>query len=330
MKILITGGAGFIGSHLTELLLSEGHSVTIIDNLCTGSRENISKILKNDRLKFVNVDIRDYEKLQTYFSDIDWVFHLAALADVVPSIDKPEDYYSTNVTGTFNVLNACVKNNVKKVLYAASSSCYGIPTTYPTPEKIPADPKHPYALTKYLGEQLVLHWEQVYKIPALSLRLFNVFGPRARTTGAYGAVFGVFLAQKLANKPLTVVGDGEQKRDFIFVTDVAKAFKLAAETDVTGITMNVGSGNPYSINSIVKLLKHDSINLPKRPGEPDLTFADIQLITDMLAWKPEVTFEEGVNIMLESIDLWSEAPVWNPDTIADATKTWFKYLAQDN
>ena len=255
---------------------------------------------------------------------------MAALADVVPSIDKPEDYYSTNVTGTFNVLNACVKNNVKKVLYAASSSCYGIPTTYPTPEKIPADPKHPYALTKYLGEQLVLHWEQVYKIPALSLRLFNVFGPRARTTGAYGAVFGVFLAQKLANKPLTVVGDGEQKRDFIFVTDVAKAFKLAAETDVTGITMNVGSGNPYSINSIVKLLKHDSINLPKRPGEPDLTFADIQLITDMLAWKPEVTFEEGVNIMLESIDLWSEAPVWNPDTIADATKTWFKYLAQDN
>ena len=330
MNILITGGAGFIGSHLTELLLSEGHDVTVIDNLCTGSRENISTILEDNRLKFVNVDIRDYEKLQTHFSNIDWVFHLAALADVVPSIDKPEDYFSTNVTGTFNILDACVKHSVKKVLYAASSSCYGIPTTYPTTEKISADPKHPYALTKYLGEQIVLHWEQVYKIPALSLRLFNVFGPRARTTGAYGAVFGVFLAQKLANKPLTVVGDGEQKRDFVFVTDVARAFKLAAEVDASGIAMNVGSGNPHSINSIVKLLEHDSVNLPKRPGEPDITFADIQLITDMLAWKPEVLFEEGVNIMLESIDLWSEAPVWNSETIADATKNWFKYLAQDN
>jgi len=330
MNILITGGAGFIGSHLTELLLTEGHDITIVDNLCAGSRENISTLLENNHLKLVNTDIRDYEKLQTHFADIDWVFHLAALADVIPSIDNPEYYFSTNVTGTFNVLSACVKHGVKKVLYAASSSCYGTPTTYPTNEKCSTDPKHPYALTKYLGEQLVLHWEQVYKIPALSLRLFNVYGPRSRTTGAYGAVFGVFLAQKLANKPLTVVGDGEQKRDFIFVTDVAKAFKLGAETNVTGIAMNVGSGNPYSINSIVKLLDHDSINLPKRPGEPNISIADIQLITDMLAWEPEVSFEEGVNIMLESIDLWSEAPVWDSDTIADATKNWFKYLAKNS
>src|SRR5579872_7509607 len=220
MKTVVTGGAGFIGSHLTDLLLSKGHSVTVIDNLCGGWMKNLKEAEKNPRFRFIQADIRDPKALKGVFDGVDWVFHLAALADIVPSIEKPRDYFETNVDGTFNILEACKKADVKRFLYAASSSCYGIPSQYPTSETTPASPQYPYALTKYLGEQLVLHWAQIYKLPTLSLRLFNVFGPRSRTTGVYGAVFGVFLAQKLHGKPYTVVGDGKQTRDFTFVSDI--------------------------------------------------------------------------------------------------------------
>jgi UDP-glucose 4-epimerase len=326
MNVLVTGGAGFIGSHLCELLVKRGHNVVVIDNLLSGSGKNLVSVLDTGKVKLIEVDIRDYKKLYPHFKNIDWVFHLAALADIVPSIENPFEYHDTNVNGTFNVLEASRSNKVSKVIYAASSSSYGIPDIYPTPEDTQADPQYPYALTKYLGEQLILHWESVYKIPAVSLRLFNVYGPRSRTTGAYGAVFGVFLAQKLAGKPLTVVGDGSQTRDFTFVTDVVRAFYMAAESELTGIAMNVGSGNHYSVNSIVKLLQQESVHIPKRPGEPETTFADIKKIKEMLGWLPEVSFEEGVKIMLENIELWNAAPVWNPDSIAQATESWFKYL----
>ena len=195
MKALITGGAGFIGSHLTDLLLAEGHTVIVVDNLCGGWKKNLIQAEKNPHFRFVQTDIRKPQELAPHFAGIDWVFHLAALADIVPSIEKPRDYFETNVDGTFNVLEAAKQAHVKRFLYAASSSCYGIAQQYPTPETAPIAPQYPYALTKYLGEQLVLHWAQVYKLPALSLRLFNVFGPRSRTTGVHGAVFGAFLAQ---------------------------------------------------------------------------------------------------------------------------------------
>src|SRR5207244_634487 len=157
----------------------------------------------------------------------------------------------------------------KRFIYAASSSSYGIPNVYPTPETAPINPLYPYALTKYMGEELLLHWARTYKLPAVSLRLFNVYGPRSRTTGAYGAVFGVFLAQKIHGQPFTVVGDGRQTRDFTFVTDVAGAFIAAAESDVSGQAMNVGSGSHYSVNRLVELLGGDVVHIPKRPGEPD-------------------------------------------------------------
>lgn len=187
---------------------------------------------------------------------------------------------------------------------------------------------YPYALSKYMGEELLLNWHKIYGLPVVSLRLFNVYGPRSRTSGTYGAVFGVFLAQKLAGKPYTVVGDGNQSRDFTYVTDVVEAFLAAAASDVCGLALNVGSGGTYRINQLVELLGGEAVHVPKRPGEPDSTFADIRKIQEMIGWKPRVPFEEGVRRMLEHIELWRHAPVWEPETVREATRDWFKYLSR--
>lgn len=326
MKTLVTGGCGFIGSHLAEMLLVLGHEVVILDNLACGRKTNINTFETNSKLSFHQVDICDRAAMRPYLEDVDWVFHMAGLADIVPSIEQPDSYYQTNVTGTLNVLQCALESGVKRLIYAASSSCYGIPDIYPTPETSSIDPQYPYALTKYMGEELVLHWAKTYKLSAVSLRLFNVYGPRSRTSGAYGAVFGVFLAQKLKGSPFTVVGDGTQTRDFTYVTDVATAFIKAAQSDISGETMNVGSGNHYSVNRLVELLGGPVVHIPKRPGEPNCTFADTNKITRLLAWQPKVAFENGVSNMLDSIQNWSDAPVWDADTISDATSVWFKYL----
>lgn len=327
MKTIVTGGCGFIGSHLADRLLSDDHEVIIIDNLSTGRLKNIEHLKKNKKVQFFKCDITDHNKLLPLFEGIDWVFHLAALADIVPSIEQPLKYHHANVDGTISVLEASRKAGVGRVVYAASSSCYGIPDNYPTPEKAEIRPQYPYALTKYLGEEYVRHWHQIYELPVTSLRFFNVYGPRSRTSGTYGAVFGVFLAQKLRNKPFTVVGDGTQTRDFTFVTDVANACVTTAMNDnAVGEIMNVGSGNSYSVNRLVQLLRGEPIYIPKRPGEPKCTFADTTKIKNILMWEPKVSFEEGVQIMLDNINYWKEAPLWEPDNIAEATKDWFKYL----
>jgi len=326
MKVLVTGGAGFIGSHLSRELLQSGHTVLVLDNLAGGRKENIADLLERKEFTFHQVDICNSKQLQTIFLGVDWVFHLAGIADIVPSIEQPEDYYATNVTGTLNVLQAARNADVSRFVYAASSSCYGIPDTYPTSESAEARPQYPYALTKYMGEQLVMHWAKVYKMPAVSLRLFNVFGPNSRTTGAYGAVFGVFLAQKINGEAFTVVGDGEQTRDFTYVSDVVSAFIAAADSNVSNEIMNVGSGDTYSVNQLVSLLGGEVTYIPKRPGEPNCTFANTDKIRDTLNWKPKVSFSEGVGSMLEHIECWRNAPVWTEEGISDATRSWFKFL----
>jgi len=328
-RCLVTGGAGFIGSNLVEELVRQGYDVTVLDNFSTGRPDNLRNFSSNSNLKIINVDIADFSEIQQYFENIDWVFHLAALADIVPSIVHPLTYHHSNVDGTIAVLEAARKANVKRFVYAGSSSCYGIPNIYPTPETAQIRPMYPYALTKYLGEQYVLHWNKIYQLPCISLRLFNVYGPRARTTGTYGAVFGVFLAQKLAGKPFTVVGDGTQTRDFTYVTDVADAFIKAAESDISGEVFNVGSGGTYSVNDLVSYLGGPVEYIPRRPGEPDCTFADISKISHQLGWAPKISFKNGVKKMLEHIDEWRDAPVWDKETIAEATKDWFKYLGED-
>ncbi|MAF94376.1 MAG: NAD-dependent dehydratase [Rhodospirillaceae bacterium] len=326
MRSLVTGGSGFIGSHLAEQLLELGHEVVIVDNFSCGRIENIQSYSDHQELTVINADIVDRTQIASAFKGVDWVFHLAGIADIVPSIEQPDSYFQTNVIGTLNVLQCAKESGVKRLIYAASSSSYGIPDQYPTPEESPIRPQYPYALTKYMGEELVLHWAQVYKLPAISLRLFNVYGPRSRTTGAYGAVFGVFLAQKLNGKPFTVVGDGTQTRDFTYVTDVAQAFIAGAESSVTKEVMNVGSGHHYSVNYLVELLGGDVTYIPKRPGEPDCTFAETTRITKKLNWTPKVSFEEGVQTMLGCIENWRDAPVWDTSSIGQATTAWFKCL----
>lgn len=325
-RVLVTGGAGFIGSHLVERLLKDDHRVTVLDNLATGRMDNLEHLRDNSNLVVHVEDISNEISIRPYFRDIDWVFHLAALADIVPSIQQPLAYHKANVDGTIAVLEAARIAEVRRLVYAASSSCYGLPDEFPTPETAPIRPMYPYALTKNIGEQYVMHWHKIYKLPCVSLRLFNVYGPRARTAGAYGAVFGVFLAQKLAGERFTVVGDGSQTRDFTFVTDVAEAFVQAAQSQLEGEILNVGSGDTYSISHLVGLLGGDVTYVPKRPGEPDCTFAEITRISEKLRWKARVSFDDGVRIMLEHIENWRQAPVWNEQSIADATKDWFKYL----
>lgn len=330
MKALVTGGAGFIGSHLCERLLALGHEVVIVDDLSSGRMKNLEAFKNHPALGFCRLDIRSRDQLQPCFAGIDWVFHLAGLADIVPSIEHPDLYFSTNVQGTFNVLECARAAQVKRFIYAASSSSYGIPDVYPTPETAPIKAQYPYALTKFMGEELVLHWAQTYKLPALSLRLFNVYGPRSRTTGAYGAVFGVFLAQKIHGKPFTVVGDGRQTRDFTYVTDVAEAFVCAAKSELSGEAMNVGSGDHYSVNRLVELLGGDVVHIDKRPGEPDCTFGDIGKIRRLLGWRATMSFEEGVDNMLKNLDDWRDAPLWDRDSIKRATEPWFRYLGNDH
>ena len=324
MKSIVTGGAGFIGSHLVDKLLDIGHDVVVLDNFSTGRKENLSHV--DGKIKLVECDLSIKGKWMEEFKNVEWVFHLASLADIVPSIQNPEGYFRSNVDATFYVLEAARREEIKRFIYSASSSCYGTPDQYPTPEESGIRPQYPYALAKRMGEELVEHWAQLYNLPAISLRFFNVYGTRSRTSGTYGAVFGVFLAQKLANKPYTVVGDGNQTRDFTYVTDIVSALIAAAESTKTNKIYNVGSDTTVSVNKIVELLGGDKVNIPKRPGEPDCTYADISKIKDDLGWKPTISIEDGIDRILENIDYWKEATVWEPESIADATSDWFKYL----
>ncbi len=328
---LVTGGGGFIGSHLVDALLAAGRRVRVLDSFVVGRRANLAHHADNPHLEIVEADVADAAAVSAATEGCSRVFHLAARADIVPSIETPEPYFRANVDGTFHVLEAARAAGVRRLVYVASSSCYGIPDVYPTPETAPIQPRYPYALTKFLGEQLVMHWGEVYDLPVISLRFFNVYGPRARTSGTYGAVFGVFLAQLAAGKPLTVVGDGTQTRDFAFVTDVVEALVMAADSSLGPAIYNVGTGRPQSVNRLVELLDAPEIvHVPKRPGEPDCTQADITRVTRDLGWAPRVDFPEGVAVMRAQLAQWQEAPVWTAETIAEATRSWFHYLSDDS
>jgi UDP-glucose 4-epimerase len=323
---VVTGGAGFIGSHMVDVLVEKGFAVRVVDNLVGGRVANVAQHAKNADFVLESRDVRTYAADDTLFKGAKYVFHFAGIGDIVPSIERPAEYMSANVQGTVHMLECARRAGVQKFVYAASSSCYGLAKT-PTREDHPIVPQYPYALSKYQGEQAAFHWHHVYKLPVNSVRIFNAYGTRSRTSGAYGAVFGVFLRQKLAGKPFTVVGDGTQKRDFLYVTDVAKAFLAAAETERTGSFWNLGAGNPQSVNRLIELLGGDKIYIPRRPGEPDCTWADITKITSELGWRPEVSFEEGVGRIVSNIDYWRDAPLWDPESIAKATRTWFEYLS---
>lgn len=322
---VVTGGAGFIGSHMVDLLVEQGYAVRVMDNMVGGRRENLARHASTPGFVLEERDIRSYQPGDALFRGAKYVFHFAGIGDIVPSIERPLEYLSANVQGTVHMLECARHAGVAKFVYAASSSCYGL-AQVPTREDHPIDPQYPYALSKYQGEQAAFHWHQVYRLPVNSVRIFNAYGTRSRTSGAYGAVFGVFLRQKLAGKPYTVVGDGTQSRDFLYVTDVAAAFLAAAESAHSGRFWNLGAGNPQSVNRLVELLGGERIHIPKRPGEPECTHADITRIRSELGWQPRVSFEEGVGRIVADIDYWRNAPLWDPESIATATRSWFEFL----
>ena len=323
---VVTGGAGFIGSHTVDLLVGQGYRVHVIDNLYGGREQNLAQHKSNPDVVVEFRDIRAIEPGDPLFASARSVIHFAGIGDIVPSIEAPSEYMEVNSQGTVKVLEACRAAKVSRFVYAASSSCYGL-ASVPTGEAHPIAPLYPYALSKWMGECAALHWNDVYGLSVNTIRIFNAYGTRSRTSGAYGAVFGVFLKQKLAGKPFTVVGDGSQSRDFVYVTDVAAAFVAAAETHLTRRTWNLGAGNPQTVNRLVELLGGEVVHIPKRPGEPDCTWADIGLIQRELGWAPAVSFEQGVARILAEIDYWRDAPLWDETSIKAATQSWHRYMA---
>jgi UDP-glucose 4-epimerase len=326
--IVVTGGAGFIGSHTVEKLINYGYIVRVLDNLSGGSLANLKKIKNNKRLIFEKNDIIKINPNSSFFKKVYGIIHFAGSGSIVPSIENPNFYIKNNLNGTTNILEAVVKNNIKNFVYAASSSCYG-KARVPTSENALINCEHPYALSKYLGEQAALNWGKVYRFKTNSLRIFNAYGPRLTTKGAYGTVFAVFMKQILEKKPLTLVGSGNQKRDYIYVNDVAEAFIKALNITTKSRIFNIGSGNPQSVKYMIKLLvgkNYKITKIPDRPAEPKITKSDIALARLELKWNPVTSFEEGISIMLDNIHYWKKSVLWDSNNIKKATKTWFKYL----
>lgn len=326
-KIIVTGGAGFIGSHMVDLLMKKNYTVIVIDNLSNGRKLNIKNHLNKKNFFLKKLDICKIKKESEWLKNTDYIFHFAGIGDIVPSIQNPSKYNHVNVQGTVNMLEIARHNKIKKFIYAASSSCYGL-VKGKVSEKVKIKAEHPYALSKYMGELSVMHWHKVYNLPVNSMRIFNAYGPRVRTTGAYGAVIGVFFKQRIEKKPLTIVGDGKQTRDFIHVSDVVRAFYLAAKKNISGQIFNLGTGHPYSINYLANIVGGKKIRLPDRPGEPKNFCANNTKLKKTLKWQPKIKFYNGINEMLKNLNDWSKAPLWTKNKIKKATKEWFKYLSK--
>jgi len=291
LNILVTGGAGFIGSNLVDKLIELGHQVTIIDNLSTGKKEYL-----NSKAKFHKLDISDLNKIEPVFKDIDYVFHLAAQPRIQPSIKDPATSHQNNVAGTLNVLIAAKDNKVKKVIYSASSSAYGDQKQLPLNEDMKPQPKTPYSVFKWVGEEYCKLFSSLYNLSTVSLRYFNVYGSRQSTEGAYATVIGIFLRQAKNNQLLTIVGDGEQTRDFTSVKDVVQANILAMKADKAskGEIINIGTGKGYSINRVAKMISDNTTNIPPRPGEIQDTLADNTKAKQILGWEPTISLEQGI------------------------------------
>jgi UDP-glucose 4-epimerase len=296
-RILVTGGAGFIGSNLADALIEKGHHVLVIDNLSTGKRENINK-----KADFFELDLTNFKKIKPIFKGIDFVFHVAALPRIPLSIEKPLETNEANVGGTLNVLLASKEAGVKRVIYSSSSSVYGEQSELPMREDMLPHPLNPYGLQKYVGELYSRIFFEIYKLPTVSLRYFNVYGYRQAEEGTYVTVISIFLRQKEKGMLLTVIGDGKQTRDFTNVSDVVKANILAMESEKVGKgeVINIGAGENHSVNEIAELIGGKTTNIPLRPGEIPNTLADISLAKELLGWEPKVKLKEGIAKLLEN------------------------------
>ena len=308
-KILVTGGAGFIGSHVVDRLVNDGHSIVVLDNLSTGFKGQVNK-----RAKFTTADIKNLNEIKEHFNGIEFVFHLAARARIQPSIKDPEPTFYDNIIGTLNVLIASRDAGIKRVIYSASSSSYGDQETFPLREEMQSRFKNPYALSKYVGEKTCELFSKIYGLETVSLRYFNVYGPRQLTEGAYATVVGIFLKQLLEKKPLTIVSPGTIRRDFTHVSDVVEANILAMKSKKVGKgeVINIGCGKNYSINEVASLIlskakpqvrlagadflkKPHVVYIPKLPGESKITLAFNKKAQELLGWQPKISFKDGIS-----------------------------------
>lgn len=303
MKCLVTGGAGFIGSNLVDRLLADGHNVIVVDNASSDAHEQFywNKLAENYRF-----DICEYDKLLNVMRGADFVFHLAAEARIQPAILNPIKAVTTNVVGTCNVLQAARETGVKKVIYSSTSSAYGLKNTPPLLESMPKDCLNPYSVSKTAGEELCQMYSRLFGLETVIFRYFNVYGPRQPTKGQYAPVIGLFKKQKLNGQKMTIVGDGEQRRDFTHVTDVIEANLLAAFNDnkkCIGEIFNIGTGINYSILEIAKMLKGEYVFIPPRPAESRITLSDCTKAENLLNWKAKIKLEDYMNEYCNSLSL---------------------------
>ena len=289
-KVIVTGGAGFVGSHIVDALVERGYDVHVVDNLFAGKREHV-----NPKATLHVVDIREKDLLIPIFKNAKYVFHEAALPRVQYSIEHPIDTHDVNITGLLNVLEVSRLNNVKRLVYAASSSAYGNTETLPLAETLPPNPLSPYGAQKYIGEVYCKVWSKVYGLETVSLRYFNVYGPRFNPDGAYPLVIGLFLKKALKNEPLPITGDGNQTRDFTHIKDVVMANILAMTSEKVGVgeVINIGSSRNISINYLATLFNRNIEYTPERL-EPKHTLADRSLAKKLLDWEPKVNFEDAI------------------------------------
>lgn len=304
MAVAVIGGAGFIGSNLVDELLVQGFDVTVLDNFSEGKIANLERWRNNPKLEVIRGDIRDRDLVRRICDHKDWVFHLAAMSRIQPSITDPHLAFDENIMGTVNVLEGCRLGGVKRFVYSASSSVCGdngltaIKEKGSISEDVPPDFKSPYSLSKHFGEDAAELYRRLYGLSTISLRYFNVYGPRHLETGSYATVIAIFRRQKRLGEPLTIVGDGTQRRDFTFVGDVVRANMLAAMNWEAHGSFNIGYGTNYSINEVASLVApgHPTTNLPPRLGEYPATLANISKASGQLGWKPLVNLPDGLAI----------------------------------
>ena len=296
MKSLVTGGAGFIGSNLVDRLLELGHEVIVIDNEYSDVHESF---YWNSKTKNYKLDIRDYEKTRPLYDGVDYVFHFAAEARIQPAILNPIEAVSINALGTCTVLQCSREAGVKRVMYSSTSSAYGMNDS-PNVETQYEDCLNPYSVSKVSGEKLCKMYTNLYDLPTVVFRYFNVYGEKQPLRGQYAPVIGIFLRQRFNNQQLTIVGDGEQRRDFTYVGDVCQANILAAITEVDysafGQVYNVGTGKNYSVNEVAKMISDNTINIPPRLGEARISLANNQKLRTTFGWEPKMQLEDWIKM----------------------------------
>jgi UDP-glucose 4-epimerase len=295
MKSLVTGGAGFIGSNLVDSLIEMGHEVIVIDNEYSDAHD---QFYWNDKAQNYKYDIRDYVNTRPLYDGVDYVFHIAAEARIQPAIENPIEAVSINSVGTVTVLQCAREAGVKRVMYSSTSSGYGTNQT-PNVETQSDDCLNPYSISKVNGEKLCKMYTNLYGLPTVCFRYFNVYGERQPLRGQYAPVIGIFLRQRDAGEPLTIVGDGNQRRDFTYVGDVVQANILAAtsyvDSDAFGEVYNVGTGSNYSVNQVARMISDKKINIAPRPGESRVSLANNQKIKKTFGWRPTVKLEDWIS-----------------------------------